>query len=109
MSGMNTLNLYPQVYAEYIPMMAELEKQTYPFYSMEYAKEVMRDTLEKTFTEEEKAEKPDLIDDLIFMFECLHKCGCTCKSYMWMAEEMGYDTSKENKLLKRMRLAFFDY
>ena len=56
MSGMNTLNLYPQVYAEYIPMMAELEKQTYPFYSMEYAKEVMRDTLEKTFTEEEKAE-----------------------------------------------------
>ena len=95
--------LYAKAYAEYIPAMIELENLIFPWW--EYVKQIeeMKRTLNEVFND------PDLTEELIIFYKGTHKMCKQIKDYEWIAKNGGYVLGRENPLVKKVRLAFYNY
>lgn len=96
-----SLSLYPLAYAEYIPLLIEMEKQCLGKW------QDMKEQLAQYIPDDQ--EQPDLSQELWCMAEGVHKIGRTMDSLTWYAKEQNVPMGQDNPEVQKYRLWFFDY
>ena len=97
----SSLGLYPMIYAEYIPLLIEVEKQC--LYDWRDAE----DQLTKYLGEYKN--NYELARELWYLLESTHKTGSSIDDLEWYAEKKGVETGRNNKEVQEYRRWFFNF
>lgn len=96
-----SLGLYPTVYAEYIPLLIEIEKQC--LYDWHDAKDQLR------LYVGEYQNNPELARELWRLLKSTHEIGSPIENLEWYAKRQGIKLERSNAEVQQYRRWFFDY